>query len=59
MKKLIARAIMCDSETGGFTTGIATETKTYTPEEIELNKHHELTENIELIKGCEWLWTVL
>ena len=48
---------MCESKTGGFDTGIGTETKIYTEEEFKKNKHHELTKGIDLIDGCCFSWS--
>ena len=49
---------MCEEETGGFVTGIGTETKTYTEKEFRNNKHNELTAGIEMIDGCYWSWSL-
>ena len=49
---------MCEEETGGFVTGIGTETKTYTEKEFRNNKHNELTDGIEMIEGCYWSWSL-
>lgn len=57
MRKVKAHAIMCENETGGFVTGIGTETKLYTEKEFKQKKHHELTKGIKLIKGCYWCFS--
>ena len=49
---------MCESDSGGFVTGIGTETKTYTEKEFRNNKHLGLTAGIEMIEGCYWSWSL-
>ena len=58
MRKVKVFARMCEEETGGFVTGIGTETKTYTEKEFRNNKHLGLTAGIEMIEGCYWSWSL-
>jgi len=48
---------MCEEQTGGFVTGISTETKIYTEKEFHEDKQNELTEGIDMIEGCYWSWS--
>ena len=58
MRKVKVFARMCESDSGGFVTGIGTETKTYTEQEFRDKKHNELTAGIEMIEGCYWSWSL-
>ena len=58
MRKVKVFARMCESDSGGFVTGIGTETKTYTEKEFRNNKQNELTDGIEMIEGCYWSWSL-
>ena len=57
MRKVKVFARMCESDSGGFTTGIGTETKIYTEKEFENKKHNNLIDGIEMIEGCYWSWS--
>jgi hypothetical protein len=58
MRKVKVFARMCEEETGGFVTGIGTETKTYTEQEFRDKKHNELIDGIEMIEGSYWSWSL-
>ena len=57
MRTVRVFALMCSEDSGGFDTGIATETKVYTEAEFNEDKFEELIEGIKLIDGCCWWWT--
>lgn len=53
MRRVKVSILMCDNDSGGFTTGIA-KIGDFSEKEYTEKKFNDLIKGIELLEGCSW-----